>query len=480
MILKFTNKAFMIGVALLVAQATVVAQDVVEVDSTGTVSSAVITTVKDSVKTFKKFRVDGVAGVVGEYIVLDSDIDKKYIEIQSQGFSVEGVTRCQLLGTLLEEKLYAHHAVQDSIVVTNDQINGSVDQQIDYMVSQLGSEAKVAEYYKKDDISELRTELFEINKVNLMSSEMQRAVIEAVEITPEEVRTFYNSIPEEDRPVFGAELEVAQIIIKPDIPEEERQKVIDKLEEFRVGIVENGESFATKAVLYSQDPGSSSKGGKISLTKKDPFVKEFKEMAFSLQEGEVSEPFETIFGFHILIVDKIRGREVDVRHILLIPDVTTETVDFARAKIDTIRQRIINKELTFAEAAKSESDEEETKFDGGQLINPVTGDTRFDLTKMDPTLSAQVYNLKDGEVSSIFTDKDQTGRKKFKILIVTNRYEEHKASYAQDYERIKAIALKDKQKRVILDWQNEKIKETYVNINKEYYDCDFTSDWLKN
>lgn len=447
------------------------------VDSVGVAANTVV---KDSVKPFERFKVDGVGAQVGKYIVLDSDIDRKYIEIEQQGFSTADITRCELLGTLMEEKLYAHHAIQDSVIISDEQVNTTTDQQIQYMLSQINSEEQLLKFYKKKTMAELRTELFEINKNNLLASQMQEKIIEGVEITPEEIRTFFNSIPVDERPIFSAELEIAQILIEPEIPQSEIQKVIDRLNEFRTGIVDNGESFATKAVLYSQDPGSSTKGGKISLKRTDSFVKEFKDMAFSLAEGEVSEPFESEFGYHILMVDKIRGQTVDVRHILLIPNVTDATVAVAREKIDNIRKRIVDGELTFADAAKSESDDDETRGDGGQLVNPVSGDTRFDLTKMDPVLSQQIYNLKDNEVSKVLTDTDRTGRKKFKLMMVTNRYDEHKADYSQDYEKIKELALRDKQRIAIEKWQDEKIKETFVSVNRDYFDCEFASNWIKN
>lgn len=476
MISKFINSRILVTTALLVGL-QVQAQEVVEVDSTGVAASQ---QVKDTVKPFEKFKVDGVTAQVGKYIVLDSDIDRKYIQIEQQGFSTSDISRCELLGTLMEEKLYAHHAIQDSVIIPDAQVNATTDQQIQYMLAQFNSEEQVLKFYKKKTMPELRAELFEINKTNMLASEMQNKIIEGVEITPEEVRTFFNSIPADERPLFSAEVEIAQIVIEPEIPQEEIQKVIDRLNEFRTGIVENGESFATKAVLYSQDPGSSTKGGKISLKRSDNFVKEFKDMAFSLQEGEVSEPFESEFGYHILMVDKIRGQTVDVRHILLIPDVTDATVEVAKKKIENIRNRIVAGELTFAEAAKSESDEKETKNDGGQLVNPVTGDTRFDLTKMDPVLAQQIYNLKDQEVSQVLTDADRTGRKKFKIIMVTDRYDEHQADYSKDYEKIKDLALNDKRRRAIEAWQDEKINETYVSVNRDYTDCEFASNWTKN
>jgi peptidyl-prolyl cis-trans isomerase SurA len=194
----------------------------------------------------------------------------------------------------------------------------------------------------------------------------------------------------------------------------------------------------------------------------------------------VSEPFETEFGWHLLYVEKIRGQEVDVRHIILFPEVTQATIDEARKRIDTLRESIVSEKVLFAEAARRYSDDTETRNNGGQLVNPVTFDTRFDLTKMDPTLSAQVYYLKEGEISQVFTDRDYTGKSKFKILTVTRRFEEHPADYVKDYEKIKDLALKEKQIRVIEKWQEKKIKDTYINVNQDYRDCSFSSGWVKS
>lgn len=457
------------------------AQEIV-IDSTNVIQESALV-IQDSLtpeKTFTRFKAEGVSAVVGEYVVLDSDIDKSYLELQQQGMSIKDVTRCQLLGKLMEDKLYAHHAKVDSLVVSDEEITARIEQQIAYITDQFGGdEAKVAEFYKKSSIDELRQELFETNKVIYLAGQMQQKVVENVEVTPEEVRQFFFDIPEDQRPVFSAEVEVAQILIEPIITDKAKQDVIDKLNEFRRDIVENGSSFATKAVLYSKD-GSASKGGLIAgIRKNSPFAKEFKDVAFSLEEGDVSEPFETEFGYHIVTVDKIRGQEIDVRHIILFPEVTSEAVARARAKIDSIRTEISGGRLSFADAARKFSDEIETRNNGGQLINPVSLDTKFDLTKMDPTLSAQVYNLKENEVSQIFSDRDYTGKTSFKILTVTNRQSEHAADFVSDYEKIQDLALKEKQIKAIEAWQDKKIRDTYISVNGDYFDCDFSSNWLK-
>lgn len=437
-------------------------------------------TATDSIKpTENPIKVDGVAAVVGDFIILDSDIDKNFKQLKAQGVSTEDITRCQLFGKLLEDKLYAHHAIQDSIEVSDAEIRSYVDQQINQFLQQTnGSMKRLLEFYNKDDEKSFREEMFEINKNNKLASEMQRKIVEDVEVTPEEVRQFFNNIPKDERPTFGTELKVAQIVIEPKPSEAAIKKVIDLLNQIREDVI-NGSSFATKAVLYSQDEGSRSNGGKYTLNRKQPrMVKEFRDVAFSLQEGEVSTPFKTDFGYHIIKLDKIRGQEYDVRHIVIKPEVDSKTLEDAKEKLALIRKRIVDGELTFAEAAREFSDEKETREDGGQLINPETQDYSFELTRMDPELYSQIQDLESGEVSPVLEDQDRIGNKKYKILTVTDRIDEHVADFARDYLKIKELALQEKQFKEIAKWQDEKIKDTYIKIIGEYRNCDFSSNWL--
>ena len=428
-----------------------------------------------------RIKVDGVSSVVGDYVILESDIDKTLIEMKSQGISTQGISRCQLLGKLMEDKLYAHHAVQDSLEISVEEIYSTVDQIIDNFTQQLGSIEKVLEFYNKSDESSFRQEIFEINRIQKLSSMMQAKIVEDVEVTPEEVRLFFESIPKNELPTFGTELEISQIVIEPEVSEAEQNRITNQLKAFREDILERGSSFASKAILYSQDPGSRSTGGKYTLHRKRPrMVKEFRDEAFSLEEGEISEPFKSDFGWHILKVDKIRGQEVDVRHILLTPKIEPNQLQDAKKRLDTLRKRLINEEITFPDAALLFSDEKETKFNGGVLINPQTGDTRFELTNLDPVLYSQIRNLKDEEISLPLIEEDRSGLKKYKILKVSNRYDEHVADYSLDYSRVKSLALKEKQLNIIKEWMAEKIESTYVNVNRDSRSCDFSNNWLKN
>jgi len=428
----------------------------------------------------QRIKLDGVVSVVGDYVILDSDIDKTIADMESQGIPTKGVTRCDLLGKLMEDKLYAHHAIQDSLEVSDAEIYSYVDQSIEYFTEQLGSLEKVLEFYKKTDELSFREELFQINKVQKLSQMMQADIVEKVEVTPEEVRQFFDSIPEEDLPIFGTEIEIAQIVVEPLVTEEEKKRIIDQLNGFKNDVEEKGLSFGSKAILYSQDPGSRANGGKYTLHRKRPrMVKEFRDVAFSLEEGEVSSPFKTEFGWHILTVDKIRGQQVDIRHILLTPNTDASKLAESKKVLDSLRKRILDKEIEFADAAFNFSSEKETRNNGGKLVNPVTGDTRFELTKMDPQLYSQIKNLKEGEISLPLLEADRSGAQKYKILQVVKRYNEHQANYSKDYAKIKDLALKDKQVRTIKKWMKEKITDNYVNVNRSFRSCDFSDNWLK-
>ena len=437
--------------------------------------------VTDSVKKPSRQKIDGIIAAVGDYIILDSDIDMAFLELSSQGNSVEGITRCQMLGRLLEDKLYAHQAVQDSTIIVRDsEINAMMDEKIGVMMEQIGGDMKkILKFYNKKSEEEFRTFFFDVLKNSKLTSEMQNKIIEDIEITPEEVRTFFKNIPKEDLPVFGAEMEVSQIIVEPKVSEVEKQKVIDRLNEIRREVLEEGASFTSRAVIYTQDRASSSTGGFYKMNRKTPFVKEFKEVAFSLNEGEISKPFETEFGYHIILLERIKGQELELRHILMTPKVTDEALKEAREKAILLRKRIMDGEITFADAARTMSDEKETRANGGILLNPRTLDSKFELTKMDPALYSQVSSLKDKEISLPILDEDQRGHKRYKLITVTNRINEHTADYAKDYIKIKELALSEKRLKEIEKWTNEKIGETFIKINGSYRTCEFVNNWVK-
>lgn len=466
--MKFINKLALLGVLAFFGMAATAQEIIPE-------------TPKDSVKTTmpkSRSKVDGVVAVVGDFVVLESDIDLMYREMQAQGMPIQEIPRGELLGKLMEDKLYAHHAIQDSIIVSDAEVNETMNRQIDFFVQQIGSEDKMVKYFKKKNMEAFRTELFDLIKNQKLTEQMQKKIMDEVEITPEEVRQYFAQFKKEELPVFGAEMEVAQIVIKPEVTQAEKQIVIDRLRQIKKEVME-GSSFYSKAVLYSEDKASVPVGGFIKMNRKSPLVKEFKDAAFSTDEGQISEPFETEYGFHIIYVEKIRGQDLDVRHILLSPKVTAEALVKAKEKIEKIRQRIVSGDISFADAARSESEDKETRNSGGLLMNPRTLETRFELTKLPPEIYGDVESLKDGEVSQPILVEGQRGDKTYKLYSVANRYDQHTADYAKDYTRIKDLALREKQKKAIAKWSDQKIKDTYIKISPEYQNFPFVNNWTK-
>jgi len=426
----------------------------------------------------KRIKVDGIAAVVGNQIVLDSEVEQFKIQLKQQGLDVKDMNDCKILERLMQDKLLLLEAQKDTLVnVSEKEVNSMVEQQIEYMKAQMGGDIdKVLEFYNKKTLLELKNELAELDRNKKLSELMRQKVVKDVDVSPEEVKEFFDAIPKDKIPEIGTQVELYQIVIKPKPNKEAEQKVIDKLNEIKKK-VEEGSSFRAQAVLYSEDPGSRASGGKYVINRKSAFVQEFKDVAFSLEKGQVSAPFKTEFGWHILTVEEINGQERTVRHILMIPEVSFLDKRAAQKQLDTIKKRILDKELTFEEAAKEFSDDEETKNLGGKIINPNTGESLLELTLLDPRLHQIVQDMKQGEISEIVTEKDRTGKETYKIIYVKKRIPTHQMDYVKDYPKIKEMALEQKKEKILIKWINEKIKNNYIKINEDYKNCEFDSNW---
>jgi len=428
----------------------------------------------------EKVKIDGVATVVGDNIVLDSEIDAfKQELIQQSGGQIE-ISDCEMLEQIMNRKLLAHHAVIDSVIVNEGEIQQQVQRKTDYFTQQLGSPEKMLELYGFDNMKELKDELYRVEKEGLLIQKMQQELTADIDITPEEVKRYFNSLKDEDNlPEIGAEIELAQIVLDVEPTPEEVQKTIDRLNEIKKE-VEDGGNFKMKAILYSDDPGVTQNNGFYSIDRNSPFVKEFKEAAFSMEEGEISQPFKSDFGYHILMVDKIKGKQRDVYHILMQPKADDDAADRVRDSLSSLRSRILKLEITFEEAVIKYSQDKDTRLSGGVLMNPVSGDTHFDLTRMDPELYSKVSSLKEGEISDVFSDQTREGKKMYKIMLLKSKTDAHTADLVEDYVKIMELALQKKKTESIEKWSDDKIMDTYVNINDFYLNCDFKSNWTKN
>ncbi len=420
--------------------------------------------------------IDKIVAVVGKNIILQSDIEEQYLQYRLQG-GIKGSAssiRCEILEDMLFRKLMLNQAELDSISVTDEQVESEMDYRIRYYVSQLGSEEKLEEYYNKS-MSEIKDELRTIIKDQKMIEEVQRGIVSGVNATPSDVREFYRSIPKDSIPMVSAQYEIAQLVKKPPITLDEKLAVKDELYELRARILK-GERFSTIARIYSEDPGSAKKGGELGFQGRGGFVPEFEAAAFSLKEGEISEVIETEYGFHIIQLIERRGDYVNVRHVLRTLKVSPEALQTAYDELDSIANLIRMDSITFDEAVRQFSDEDD-KVNGGYLVNENTGSTFFAAEDLDQQVSVVVNKLKVGEVSDPVPMKTKNGKDAYRLLIIKKKTTAHKANLNDDYALIQQWTLQKKRQEAINKWIDDKSTKAYVNISEEYRDCDFQFDW---
>ena len=425
-------------------------------------------------------KIDGVAVVIGKNIVLDSDIDKFKQEVELRSEGKIKISNCEMLEELMQQKLLAHHAVIDSSVVSQSEIDSKVDRSIAFFTNEYGSEEKVIKAYGFNDIEDLRKELGKVQKENLLIEKEQLKITEDIDVTPEEIRVYFKGLADKkELPEIPAEVQIAQLVLKAEPTKEENDRVINKLKEIKKQ-VENGASFKLKAIINSDDPSAAQNSGNMGvITKETGFVKEFKEVAFSLEEGQISEPFKSPFGYHIVLLNKIRGNGRDVSHILIQPEIADEKLKETKEAIEKLKKEIEEGKITFEEAVKKYSEEEETKNNGWLLINPYTQETTFELTRMAPDLFGRISELNKGDLSDVFYDETREGEKMYKVILLKDKTDTHTADLVDDYVRMQQFALAKKKEETITKWTKEKIQETYIKLGNDYKDCTFKKDWKK-
>ncbi len=427
----------------------------------------------------QKVKIDAVGVVVGKNIVLDSDIAKFKLELENSSEGKIKISDCEMLEQLMLQKLLAHHAVVDSIVVSDAEVDSQVDRNIQFFSQEYGSIEKVVEAYGFNDIDDLKKELFGIEKENALIQREQSQITENIDVTPEEIRIYFNGLKDKgELPEFPAEIQIAQLVLNAEATQDELDRIVTKLKVLKEEI-EEGASFKMKAIINSNDPGVTQNGGKYSIDKKSSFIKEFKEAAFSLDVNQVSEPFKSLFGYHILQLHEIRGETRIASHILIQPDIPQEKLDETKEKVEQIKTDIQNGVITFDEAVKKYSQDKDTRNNGGLIVNPYTGESTFDLTRMDPALYARVNNLQKSEMSDVFYDEERGGKKMYKVMIMKDRTNTHIADMVEDYVKVQSLALQKKKQETIAKWSREKIGDTYIKISNEFQKCSFEKNWTK-
>ena len=422
--------------------------------------------------------VEGIVAIVGNNIILKSDFEQQILQYQAQGLEVDSLMRIQVLEDLLFQKLMLHKAEIDSIEVTENDVFNEIDSRLNTFISQLGSEDQLEEYFDKK-IYEIKEEMYEPIESSLIIQRVRFEITSSVDVTPKEVKNYFLNFDPDSLPMVNETVEVAHILKYPPASASAIKETQNKLEKLKERVLK-GESFATLAILYSEDPGSSRNGGLYNAIKRGMFVKEFEAVMFSLQDGEISDVFETEYGYHIVMMEEHRGDEVDIRHILMSPKISAIDLNNAKDILISTRDSILDENLNFEDASIRYSDDEMTKFNGGKLINLNTGTSKFELHELESAIKLAVEQLEVNEISEPSYVKLDDGKEAFRLFKLISKSEAHKVNFKDDYKMIRDMALEQKKDEAISEWINTSLLKTYVRINEEYTVLDFQYNWLKD
>ena len=420
--------------------------------------------------------IDKIEAVLGDEIILTSEIESQYLQYLSQGNIKSNEIRCQIVEDLLFQKLLVNQAKLDSLVVSNDEVEDEVNKRLSYFETQLGSVQKVEDYFGKSKAN-IKLELGKVIKDQFMAQKMQTKLTSSLKVTPAEVKESYALLSDAEIPTMPTQVEVAQIVIKPEITDDQKDNIREKLNNFRDRVY-NGEDFKMLATLYSDDPGSAIKGGELGFVNRGDLVPEFERAAFRLKEGEISKVVESQFGYHIVQLIERRGEQINVRHILIKTKVTATALHAAKLKMDNIAKEINEETITFDQAVSEYSDDE-NKSNGGLLLNPNTMSTSHTLEDMAPALRLVIEKLKETEVSSPAVIQMQDENKAYRILRLNKRTEQHKANLVDDFAKIKEYSINAKKQETLEKWTSKTIAKTYIKLSDELTKCELAKKWSK-
>lgn len=422
--------------------------------------------------------VDKTVAVVGNEVIMISDIESEMRMMQSYyGMQSDRKARCELLENMLSSKLFLMQARVDSIKVNNDMVEGELSNRIDMLKSSLGGEEAVEKEFGKP-VYKLRQEWRADIENQTLTQQMQQEIASKIpELTPYDVQKYIDSTDPEDLPMVPVKYQLRQICIYPD-REAANLAVKERLLAIRERII-NGEKFSTLARIYSQDPGSARKGGELGMASKSIFWPVFSDAAMALKPGVVSQIVETPDGFHIIEVLEKKGDMFNARHILLKPEYTSEDRKEAFRTLDSLKTEIMNEAVTFELAARFYSEDPATRTNGGQMSDPNTGSSYFEIDQLKPQDYAAVRDLKEGEISDPVESLDNEGRNGntvYKIIKVDKIIPSHPATFANDYTLLMNQAKQQLQKKAIDDFIDSKIKSTYILLDPMFEDCVFERD----
>lgn len=426
--------------------------------------------------------VEEVAWMVGDQPIYKSEIEEAYQQALYEKTPIKGDPYCVIPEQLAVEKLFLHQADIDTVEVSESMVNLSVDQRINYLINNLGSKEKVEEYFRKP-MPEFRQQMADMMRNNYRVQEVQRSLTSDLKVTPSDVRRYFSQLPADSIPYIPLQVEVEIITVNPRIPQQEIDDVKARLRDFSDQVTRGESSFSTLAILYSEDPGSSVRGGEIGFMGRGHLEPEYAAVAFNLNDPKkVSKIVETQYGYHIIQLIEKRGDRVNTRHILLRPKISTEELETALVRLDSVRSDIVkHNKFTFEQAAEVISQDKDTRNNKGRMVNSESNSTLFEMSQLPQEIARRVNDMEVGDVSEPFIMKDPKRDRDIVAMVkLTNRVAAHQANLSDDYQTIKGMYENAAKQKKVKQWLEQKIKDTYVKIEEGWADCEYEHDgWLK-
>lgn len=424
--------------------------------------------------------IDEVIAVVGDNAVLLSDIEHQYEQALMEGVQYAGDLKCNIFEQQLISKLLLNQAKLDSIEINENQVVNQVDTRINYFISQIGSKEKLEEYFNKS-LLQIKRDQMEMVRTQMLTQSMQGEITKDLKVTPSEIRGFYRDTPKDSLPMIPTQYELQQIVLYPKVEQKEIDRVKKQLRDFQRQINE-GRDFATLAVLYSEDKGSAARGGELGWTARSGLVPEFASVAFNLQDkNKVSKIIKTEYGYHIIQLIDRKGERINCRHILIKPKISEDARKETQAYLDTIRGMIMDKTMSFEEAALRFSMDKDSRTGGGLMVNPQTGTSKFEMAQIPVAINKQLQVMQVDDISPSFYMLDERkGKETYCLVKLKKKTEPHRANLKDDYQMMQTL-LENKKKQETMDkWIKTKQKETYITIDKSWANCDFNyNGWIK-
>ena len=421
---------------------------------------------------------DKIVGQVGNKIILQSDVDEMFNQQKGADANTPDSAKCEIYYTLMAQQILIEQAGRDSVIVSDEEVEGTLDNRIRSMVQQYGSTEAFEEANGGRTVYQLKDQYRTFFKDKAIAEKMQGQIMEKVKVTPQEIDQFYASLPKDSLPPYPASVEMGQIVMTPKVDPEVEKLAKDKLEGIRKEIVENGKSFATMAGIYGMD-GTRDNGGLLTINRKE-FDQQFVAAAYRLQPGEISPVIRTKFGYHIIQMEKRMGDEAEVRHIVIVPEITNSDLQQSLKRLDSIRADLVSGKYSFAEAVGKYSTDEQSKMTGGMVYDQ-QGNSIIAIDGMDKDMAKSVSEMKVGEYSQpqIFIDNPQTNSRSTRILYLKNRTDPHILNLKDDYGKIQQGALNRKQTDYLNKWINERISNYFIRIDPDYQGCTNMKAWVK-